>query len=94
MTNKESLAGGIIGTTISSIGASLSLEQVQQIISIVATCLGVIITLVSCVIIPLIKWYKESKKDGVITDEELKEGKNILEGGIKGVKDALDKKEK
>ena len=92
--NKESLAGGIIGTAVSSVGAGLSLDEVQQIISIVATCIGAIITIISCVVIPFIKWYKKAKEDGKITPEEAEEGKEILQTGIEGVKDVLDKKEK
>lgn len=79
---EDSLFGGILGTALSGVGAGLSLEQLQQIISIVCTCVGAIITIVSCVIIPLIRWYKKAKEDGKITQEEINEAKEIVESGI------------
>ena len=92
--NDFKLTGGICGSILSGIGAGLSLEEIQTILSIICTCLGVIITLVSCVIIPLWKWWKKSKEDGKITKEELEEGKEIINNGINSVKDAVDKSKK
>ena len=94
MTSEKEVVGGVIGTIFSSVGAGLSLEQVQQIISIVSTCIGAILIIVSGIIFPLVKWYKKAKADGKITKEELEEGKEIIQNGIQGVKDSLDKQEK
>lgn len=74
---------GLGGTAISGIGASLSISELQGIISIVITILGFIIS----VLIPLgLKFYnkiKDAKKDGVITKEEIEDiantGKEIIE---------------
>ena len=91
MINKEYLSGGIVGTILSGVGAGVSLEQIQQIISIICTCVGAIITIVSCIIIPLVRHIKKAKEDGKITKEEIQEGIEIVQNGINSVKDDLDK---
>lgn len=89
---KHETIGGVAGVILSGIGAGLSLEQLQEIISIICTCIGAIIVLITSVIIPLVKWYKKSKEDGKITKEELEEGKEIISNGVETIKDSLDKK--
>lgn len=91
MINRETTAGGVIGTILSGIGAGLSLEQVQQIISIISTCIGAIIVLVSGIVIPLVKWYKKAKADGKITKEEIEEGKEIITNGVNDIKNVVNK---
>ena len=90
MINKEGLIGGVIGTALSSAGAGISLEQMDRILSIVCSAVGVIITIVSCLIIPLIRWYKKAKEDGKISKEELEEGKEIINNGVKEIKDSVE----
>lgn len=70
----EEILGGICGTSFSVIGTAIAPTEVLQIISICLTILG---SLISIVIIPLYNWYKNSKKDGKITKEELNEGIKI-----------------
>ena len=84
------LIGGIFGTLISTMGLAISTEQLEQIISIACSVTGVIIVLITSLIIPLVKWYKEAKKDGKITKEELEEGKQIVSDGVNEVKDKID----
>ena len=93
MINKEITGTGVIGTVISAIGAGISLEQVQQILSIIFTCIGGIIVVASGIIIPLIKWYKNAKADGKITKEEIAEAKEIINAGKENVKNVIDKKD-
>lgn len=83
--------GGIFGTILSSMGMAISTEQLDTIISIICSVIGVIIVIVTSVIIPLVKWYKKAKADGKITKEEFEEGKQIVSNGVSDVKDALDK---
>ena len=94
MINQKSLAGGIIGSALSGVGATISLEQLDRIISIVCSVLGAIITIVCVIVIPLIKWWKNAKKDGKITKEELQEGVGIIKNGIEEVKGNLNDKKK
>lgn len=93
MINREATAGGVIGTIFSSVGAGLSIEQVQQIISIISTCIGAIIVIVSGIIIPLWKWWKKAKADGKISKEEIDEAKEIINNGSENVKNVIDKKD-
>ena len=85
------LVGGIVGTAISTMGMVISTEQLEQIVSIVCSVIGVLIVIVTSLIVPLVKWYKKSKQDGVITKEEIQEGKEIITTGAKEVKDAIEK---
>ena len=94
MINGKDIAGGVVGSAISGVGATISLEQIDRIISIVCSIVGVIITIVCAVVIPLVRWYKKAKADGKITKEELKEGIDTAKNGINSVKDAVDKSKK
>ena len=88
---------GLGGTVISGIGASLSISELQGIISIVITILGFIIS----VLVPLcLKFYnkiKDAKKDGVITKEEIEDiantGKEIIDKTESLVKEVSEKSE-
>lgn len=56
MINTERFIGGSIGTAISAIGIDITnLQSVQSIVAIVCTVLGAVLTLISSLIIPLIK---------------------------------------
>ena len=73
--------GSVVGNFLSILGVSLSgsqLDKIESITSIVCSIVGVSITIIFAVIIPIIKWWKEAKKDGKIDEEEKKEVKNIF----------------
>lgn len=73
--------GSLLGNVLSMIGVALTPEQIENtehVMSIICMVLGLLITIITAVIIPLIKWWKEAKKDGKIDDEEKEEGKNIF----------------
>lgn len=88
--NKE-LSGGIIGTILSVTGTAIQPNEVLQTISLILTIIG---SAISLIIIPLITWYKNAKKDGKIDKEEISDGLDTLQEGIKGVKDIVDNKKK
>ena len=90
MINKE-LVGGAFGTALSATGTALQTNELLQTISLIITILGAII---SMIVLPLLTWYKNAKKDGKITKDEIKEGIDTLQEGIEGVKDSLDDKKK
>ena len=81
--------GGAVATTLSATGTVLQTNELLQTISLIITILGAII---SMIVLPLLSWYKNAKKDGKITTEEIKEGIDTLQGGLEGVKDTIDKK--
>ena len=88
--NKEFL-GGILGTALSATGTATQTNEVLQTISLIITILGGVLTLI---VIPLLTWYKNAKKDGKIDKEEISDGLDTLQEGIKGVKDIVDKNKK
>lgn len=91
MKNNVELIAGTGATILSATGTALQTEEVLRIVSLIITILGAII---SMIVLPLITWYKNAKKDGKITQDEIKEGINTLQEGLEGVKDSLDDKKK
>lgn len=81
-------AGGLFGTMLSAMGIS-SAQDIESITSIVCTIIGLLITITSCVIIPVAKKILAAKKDGKITPDE---ATNILDTLDKGLKDLGPKK--
>ena len=90
MAQKEFI-GGAVGTALSAAGTALQTNEVLQTISLIITILGAII---SMIVLPLVTWWKNAKKDGKIDKGEIKEGLDTLQEGIEGVKDTLDDKNK
>lgn len=88
--NKGEVVGGLIGTALSATGTAIQTSDILQIISLVITILGGLIT----TSMAIVNWYKNAKKDGKIDEEEIKEGLDIVDKGIKDIKDNLDDKEK
>ena len=91
---KNELIGGSVGTALSAVGTGLQTNDVLQTISLIITIIGGLITFI---IVPLLTWYKNAKKDGKIDADELEEGAKIVIDGsekIKGqVEDKNEKKE-
>lgn len=85
----ELIAGGV-GATLGVVGTATQTNEILQTISLIITIIGAII---SMIIVPLISWYQEAKKDGKITSDEIKDGIDIVVGGIKDVQDNLEDKE-
>lgn len=74
----EVLLGGA-GTALSAVGTALQVNDILQTISLVITIVG---GLVSLVVVPLLTWYKNAKKDGKIDAEEIAEATKIAKDGI------------
>ena len=84
--------GSILGNILSAMGVALSesqLDQIEHITAIVCMVVGLLITIVSSVGIPLYKWWKKAKEDGKITSEEIKEAEEIIKTGSESVKDKI-----
>lgn len=73
---------GVIGTALSSFGALAQAHEIIEIISLIVTILGAILTFI---VMPLLNWYSKAKKDDIITVDEIKEGIETLKDGIKNV---------
>lgn len=89
MSETEKLCGALIGNVVSTAGW---LQDMENIVSIICCIAGLIITLITCVIVPVWKKIAEAKKDGVITPDELDEIADTLQDGIDSIN--KEKKEK
>lgn len=91
---KDGIIAGIVGTCLSAIGASISVNELQAIISIIVTVAGFLLGVVLPWIIKIVQKVREAKKDGVITEEEKDDIiKTIGEAG-EDIKDHLPKDNK
>lgn len=86
----------MVGNALSILGVALTpqeLESVEHITAIICMIVGLLITIVCSIIIPLIKWWKNAKADGKITEDEIQEGIEIIENGVNELKDKKEDKE-
>ena len=71
--------GGLLGLT----GTSLSVNEIQAIVSMVCTILGFLIMVLIPRIVSLVQKIKKAKEDGIITKEEMddivSDGKEIVD---------------
>ena len=95
MMQDDNLYIGLVGTAISATGASLSVTDLQAIISIIVTIAGFVISVLIPLIIKLTNKIKAAKADGKVDKEEMKDilstGQVILEE-TKKVIDKIDDK--
>ena len=87
---KKELIGGSIGTLLSATGTAIQPNEVLQIISLIITIIGGLITTGFA----LWSWWNKAKQDGKIDKEEVKEAIDILQEGGEEIKNALDDKKK
>ena len=86
---------GILGTAISATGASMSVTDLQAIISMTVTIVGFIISVLIPLCVKLSNKIKAAKKDGKIDKDEMKDilstGKEIVEETKKVIDEVKDK---
>ena len=91
----DNLYIGLVGTAISATGASLSVTDLQAIISIIVTILGFIISVLIPLGIKVVNKIKAAKADGKIDKEEMEDiistGKEILDETKKVIDEVKDK---
>ena len=91
----DNLYIGLVGTAISATGASLSVTDLQAIISIIVTIAGFVISVLIPLGIKLVNKIKQARADGKVDKEEMKDilstGQEILEE-TKKVIDKIDNK--
>ena len=85
--NGEALTGGLIGTSISAGGLLISTTELAMWISIVCTVLGLILTIVTTLIIPLAQGKKLSKEDIEEVTKRIDETADKMDGISRGGKD-------
>ena len=85
MDNVKSFIGGVGGSAVSFLG--LSLEDADHIVGIICGVVGLIITIISTVIVPLLRRIKKAKADGKITFDEVAD---IIENTTEDIKKVND----
>lgn len=83
------LTGGITGALVSLAG--MNLETAEHWVNIGCAIVGVLIAIVSGLVIPLLKWLKEAKKDGKITVDEIEEAAEIVKDGLEKTVEEIKK---
>ena len=96
MMQEDKIIVGLLGTSVSALGAGLSVTELQAIISMIVTVLGFIISVLIPLGIKLVNKIKAANADGKIDKEEMKDiistGKEILDETTKVIdKNAGDK---
>ena len=95
MMQDDNLYIGLVGTAISATGASLSVTDLQAIISIIVTIAGFVISVLIPLGIKLINKIKAAKADGKIDKEEMEDiistGKEMLDETKKVIDEVKDK---
>ena len=95
MVPDDKIMVGILGTSISAVGASISVTDLQAIISIIFTIAGFVISVLIPLVIKLFNKIKEAEEDGKIDKKEMKEivstGKEILDETKKVIDEVKDK---
>ena len=85
---------GLIGTGVGAVGTSLSVTEVQAIVSIIVTVLGFLISVVIPYGVKIILKIKKAKQDGVITQEEIDDITSDLQEGAKKTEEFIEKNKK
>ena len=95
MLQEDKIMIGILGTSVSAVGAGLSVTELQAIISIIVTVLGFIISVLIPLCVKLYNKIKYAKEDGNIDKEEMKDNvstvKEILDETKKVIDEVKDK---
>ena len=83
MNSSDKLLGALIGNAVTAAGW---LQDMENIVSIVCCIAGLLITVVTCVIVPLWKKMQSAKEDGKLTPDELQDIADTLKDGLDNIK--------
>ena len=83
----KELVGSVICTAVAGTSTAIQPDVIFQYIQMGLTILATLIT----IILGLRAWWKDAKKDGKITDEEIKQGVNIIKDGVEQIQDKTKK---
>lgn len=89
--NYEQISFGLIGTAVSATGASLSVSEVQSIISIIITIAGFVISVLVPLGIKLVNKIKKALEDKKITKEEAADILDTVDEIVEETKKAVNK---
>ena len=88
MPNKE-LVGSVICTAVAGTSTAIQPDVIFQYIQMGLTILATLIT----IILGIRAWWKDAKKDGKITKDEIEQGINIIQNGVEQIKPKGEKKD-
>ena len=95
MVQEDKIMIGILGTSVSAVGAGLSVTELQAIISIIVTIAGFIISVLIPLCVKIYNKIKDAKADGKVDKEEMEDiistGKEILDETKKVIDEVKDK---
>ncbi len=92
MINKEFISSAV-GTSVAAIGTAIQPNEMLQTISLIVTICAASVTFITGIVglvVRLRRWWKKAKADGVITQEEIDEGIDILNNGLNEAKQNLN----
>lgn len=70
----------------------LTFTNTKEIFEIISLVLSILISIL-IIISKLIQWFKNAKKDGKISSEEIKDGIDIISNGVDSIRDKIEDKE-
>lgn len=85
--NDKNFIGSICGNAVSACGIAISTTELSQIVSIVCTVIGTLITVFSAIIIPVWKKTSKAREDGKITPEEAEDIAKTAQDGLNKVQE-------
>lgn len=83
----------LAGATIGNFLTFSTLESADVVVDMVCKILGLVITIVSLVVVPVAKKIINAKKDGKITLDEAEDIINTVSEGAEKLKDTVNKDE-
>ena len=79
----KELVGSVICTAVAGTSTAIQPDVIFQYIQIVLTIIATLIT----IILGIRAWWKDAKKDGKITKDEIEQGISIIKDGVENIKD-------
>lgn len=79
----KELVGSVICTAVAGTSTAIQPDVIFQYVQMGLTILATLIT----IILGLRAWWKDAKKDGNITKDEIEQGINIINDGVENIKD-------
>lgn len=83
----KELVGSVICTAVAGTSTAIQPDVIFQYIQMGLTILATLIT----IILGLRAWWKDAKKDGKITKDEIEQGVNIIKDGVEQIQDKTKK---
>lgn len=80
----------IINTTCIALQSLLTLSQTDEVFRIISLVLTIISALI-VLIRNILDWYNKAKQDGKIDKDEIKEVIDIVDDGVQGIQDKINK---